>query len=482
MWFNKIKNKKNKLNNDLSFDRLSNIDEKNLNIFPFKTKNDDILNELKRTYDAVEAIDLIINKTPDGKMAYNTFLRLANNGIKIEWYKKNKITNAYDDEFREFSSKIGKNNASGLDGLIDELHGSSIARGGMGFEVVIKSLKEGIEDVYPVDPASIVEWKWIPEKNRYAAYQMQRSGEKIDLFEGNFFFVPFQPKIGRPEGTLMFEPSIVAMTNQLQFQQDSLMVLHRIGYPRYHITINSEKLAEMYKNKSIDEIKKVISDEVESVSLMMRNVGKTNDFVTTDVINVNVIGGEKNGSGIDVRAWNDIIDVQVMNAFQILQVLMNRLKSGSYALSSVEYKIVTDTISSMRRGSKRLIEDLCRIWAQVKGYDISPKVEFNPIEWRSEIDKISYDLKVLEFNRRAEEYGYIGKDNAALKSMSVEEAYQKEENKLYEYLKHSFNNINETEQKNNSENIENTINENINNELDKNTKNNKEMGVDNIEN
>lgn len=438
----KKKDSSKKDDTSINIGRISIIPNELEDIYSYNQKTLDILKELKVKNNVADAIDTIVYKTPDGKMAFNTYLRLANNGINIQWYRagkgvKSQPIKKYDAEFREFASRIGKTNSSGLDGIIDELHGSAITHGGMGVEVVIENLDEGIDDIYLVDPVSIVEWKWIPEKKRYAAYQQQQ-GEKRDLFDGNFFFVPFQPKIGHPDGTFMFEPAILAITQQQQFLSDSWTVLHRIGYPRYHATVDSERIVNSLSDKSSDGIKKAISSQIDSVAKMMRFVGKDNDFVTSDAIKVETLGGGANGSGIDIRAWNDVIDVQVMNSFQILQVLMNRLKSGSYALSSVEFKIVTDTIESMRRGSKRIIEDICRMWARVNGYQIIPKVEFNPIDWKKELDKLDAKIKLLEINRRAEEYGYIGKDEAASNSMGVENADNQNSNGMFEYIKKNF--------------------------------------------
>ena len=444
----KRKESNQKDNDAVNIGRVSIIPSTLDDIYPYNLKTLDILKELKLKNNVADAIDTIIYKTPDGKMAFNTYLRLANSGINIKWYRagqsvKSQPIKKYDAEFREFASRIGKTNSSGLDGIIDELHGSAIAHGGMGVEVVIENLDDGIDDIYVVDPVSIIEWKWIPEKKRYAAYQQQQ-GKKKDLFEGNFFFVPFQPKIGHPDGTFMFEPAILAITQQQQFLNDSWAVLHRIGYPRYHATVDSEKIVNTVPDKSVKSIKDAIDSAINTVAKLMRFVGKDNDFVTSDAIKIETVGAGVNGSGIDIRAWNDVIDVQVMNSFQILQVLMNRLKSGSYALSSVEFKIVRDTIESMRRGSKRIIEDICRMWARVNGYQIVPKVEFNPIDWQKELEKLDAQLKTLEINRRAEEYGYIGKDEAAANTVGAEKADNHDSDGMFEYIKKDFTIKNES--------------------------------------
>ena len=226
-------------NEVIATERVSAIDQSMEHIYVHNQRTTDILRKINCQSDMVDCIDTIISETPDGKMAYNIYLRLANQGIKVTW--KNATTGRpvkrYDAEFRRFCSSIGRNNSSGLDGILDTLHGCSIARGGMAVEVLVNKDVTEVEDVVVVDPASIVEFEWLPEKKRYAAYQQAPGKEKKDLYDGNFFYVPFEPKPGHPEGTLKFAPAVYIMIQYLQLIQDSSAVLHRIGYPRYDFYI-----------------------------------------------------------------------------------------------------------------------------------------------------------------------------------------------------------------------------------------------------
>ena len=424
----------------ISRGRVTQVPPENKDIFPSRGKTAGLLSLLNRTYDKYECVDIICDKTPDGRQALNTYVRLANQGFDIEW--SNSRTGAkvkkYDAETREFCAKAGKNNASGIDGMVDQFVRSAITRGGMACEVVVNSDATDIEDVVVFDPQNIEEFKWIPEEGRWAAYQRDRYGKRVDLYDGNFFYVPHQPKVGRPEGTLHFEAAISTVTEFYQLLQDSLAVLNRIGYPRYDVKIDIKALYESatpQQKKSPEAFAKCIQDEYDRVEANLGRIGKDNDFIHADCVSTEVIGGGANGSGIDVRAWFETLEPLIPNAFQLTPVLMSRLSSGSYSLGTVEFKIVTDTVDSLRRSYKRLLEEILNIWARVHGYNITANVKLRPIDWEKELDKLTAQLKSMEVQRRAEEYGWIGHDAAATNAMGVEKADNDENKGFFEFLK-----------------------------------------------
>lgn len=409
------------------------------NIFFDNRKTINLLSEIIHAPTKIDAVDTIINKTPDGKMAFNTYLRLANQGIKVELHSATtgKVVKKYDEELRNFAKKIGLNNAFGMDGLLDQLHASAIARTGMAVEVIVNDDVTDVEEVVIIDPATITEWKWIPEKRRYAAYQNGITNQKVDLYEGNFFWVPHQPKPGHPDGTLQFEPAIATMTQFYQIFQDSMVVLNRIGYPRYKCEIDRAALLESATpdQKSSPEAQaKLFADTFDQVEGQMRKMGKDNDIVTFDSNNIEILGGNVNGSGIDVRAWFEVLDPLIPNAFQLTPVLMGRLSSGSYSLGTAEYKIVRDTVDTMRRASKRILEEIIDLWARVRGFNVKTTVSHNPIDWQTELAKLDVELKRMEKARRAEEYRWISHDEAAQMGMGSSKASEPAQLDMFEYL------------------------------------------------
>ena len=449
--FSNKKTTKNNQNVEIATGQVSVIPSNDKNIFVNNYKTIDILQELNSTYNIIDAIDILINKTADGKMAYNSYLRLANQGIEVEMFnaKTGKPVKKYDNEVRQFCIDIAKNNSAGLDGIIDQLHGSSLSRGGMAVEVVVKEDLSDIEEVVLIDPKTITEFKWLEDKKRYAAYQTNTgSSKKVDLYEGNFFWIPHQPKAGRPDGTLQFEPAVLSVTQYYQLLQDSMAVLNRIGYPHYDVSIDEDKLlasAPSYILADAELRKKLFNDTFTQVKSDMQKMGTNSNIVHFNSIDVNVIGGGVNGSGIDVRAWFEVLDPLVVNSFQVTPVMLGRLSSGSYSLGTAEYKIVTDTVETMRRNSKRMLEEIINLWARVKGYNIKCKVTHNPIDWQKELDKLDAELKRMEKARRAVEYGWIDNDNAAQMGIGAEKAKEKNIDR-YEYAKTADENSNNTTQ------------------------------------
>lgn len=426
----------------ISTKQVSVIPARDRNIFVDNLKTISILQELLNTQNNMDAIDIIVNKTPDGKHALNTYLRLANQGVEVTFFNANtgRIVRKYDTEFRDFARNLNKNNASGLDGLVDQLHNSAITRGAMAVEVIVAEDLSDVEQVLLVDPKSISEFKWLPDKNRYAAYQANQYGKKQDLYDGNFFFVPHNARPGSPVGTLQFEPAIVTMTQFYQLIQDSMEVLNRIGYPRYKAEINQSALlasATPAQKSTPSAQAEYYQEAFSQVEGQLQRMGKDNDLITFDSVKVDVLGGGVNGAGIDVRAWFEVLEPLICNAFQLTPVLMGRLKSGSYSLGTAEYSIVVDTIDTMRRESKRILEDIANMWARVKGYNIRAEVKHNPIDWEKEKEKLETELLKVEKARRSEEYQWVSHDEAAQMGIGHDGASGKPQLDILEYLKHN---------------------------------------------
>lgn len=430
-------------NERITVGQVSQIPLKDRDIFVSVQKTVDLLQKIACEPNKFKAIEIIIDETPDGKQAYNTYLRLANQGINIELYNRNtgRRVKRYDTECRDFCAKLGINNSEGLDGMIDQLHGSSVARGGMACEVIVNSDATDIEDVLLVDPATFVEYKYIENEHRYAIFQSRDDFKKVDLYEGNFFFVPHQPKAGRPDGTLQFLPAVITMTQFYQLFADSMRILNRIGYPRYLTTIDVASLLESVPasmKSTFEQQQKLMQQAFDMTEQNLREIGKDSDIVTSSTNKVEVIGGGVNGAGIDVRAWFEVLEPLIVNSFTMTPVLMGRLTSGSYSLGTVEFKIVTDTVDSMRRGSKRILEDIINLWARVRGYPVYTVVTHNPINWEVQKEKLEVELMRMQKARRAEEYGWITHDIAAIDGIGAEKAESKNPDGLFEYLSHDM--------------------------------------------
>lgn len=425
--------------------RVSKLDNMPKSISPTRNRGSDLLSEIKRTRDSIDAIQLLIKKSPDASMAFQTLLRLANQGFDMEFMPidGNATPQEIQEEWREFAIRVNAVSNAGFDGLIDQLHSSGFAMGGMGIEVVVTRDGRDIEDVYMVSPKTI-HWELETREGveKYIPYQKDGSN-MVDLSRGNFFWIPFDSDIGTPQGNLLFEPAVQAIEMQQQFFNSSQIVLYRIGAPRYVFTISSEALQSSmppeYKNDMIKQTEWQKNKMQEIVS-QLQNIGVENDIVTFDDVTVDTKGADS-AFFQGVGAYADIIDTQVMNALKMLGTLMNRRGQGSYALSTVEFKIIVDMVESMRKSSKRMAENIARMWCRVKGYSVQPKFTHKPVDWQALKDQIDYKLKYQELVRKSQEYGWIDENMAAQEAIAKNEAVH-DGNNLYEYVKYQNTNAN----------------------------------------
>lgn len=420
-------------------------------IYQRQSRNTQLLRRLRACPDAYDAINLLAAEHPDVSMGLTVLLSLVQQGGTITFTggRSNKIH----EEWREFAARITPVGSTGLDGLLAQLHTNDFLYGGMGCEVVVKPDLSDVEDVYPISPVNL-EWKLENRegKAQYIPYQ-NVNGKHIDLSKANFLWCPFMPKGENPSGTLLFKPAISAADMQLEFFSSSQKVLYRVGTPRYKVTVNKERLmasapADVKQNPKKQA--EYINMTFDAIKGNLSCIGSENDFITTDDTTIDTIGGDSSAYFQGIGAYADIIDVQMMNAVKCLGTLMNRRDSGSYALSTVEFKVIADMLESRQKAEKRIVEQIARIWLRVHGYNATVTYTPNPIEWQAMNDKITYRLKEQEYNRRAEEYGWISPDNAVAISGFGDSAYKEVANRCA-YVK----SVSDSADESNTENTEN---------------------------
>jgi len=437
--FDKIKSKKKKTSiTPVSIGRVSEIPRDKLNISASYRSSDKILEELQSTSDAVKQIEIIVSKTPDGQAALNIYQRLANQGIDIEWFDATtgELTKSYDAEVREFASRAIKNSTTGIDGLIDMIIYGLVVQGGSAVEIVVTEDAKDIDEIVVVDVSTFDSFEWDDKLGRYRIYQKSNQSKKRDLYSGNFFYTPNDPKPSSPKGTLHFEGAIYAMTHYLSLMKDAGEVLKRIGYPRYNFTIKAteliESLPDVIKNNP-EELSKALDKEFNNIQSQVSGMNSNSDFIGFDYVTRETIGGNSS-IGVDIRSFIEILNYEIPQAFKIPPIIMGRGQGGgSYALGTVEMKVLIDKIESMRRVTKRMLENIMNFWARVKGYNITCKVNHKPIDWQKELDIVQTKLRWLEYYRRMQEYEYITAHEAAQKVAGKEFAVGDTKGK-YAYL------------------------------------------------
>jgi hypothetical protein len=267
-------------------------------------------------------------------------------------------------------------------------------------------------------------------------------GKKVHLdpSHANFFWVPSDPDIGDPRGSLTMVPVLQAVDFQMQILQDLQAVLHHQGFAKNDIEINLEKL-ETYcpsdKKNNVAEKYKWLQAECTRIQTLVQTMKPDADYIHSDDIKVNMAQGANSGRSLDVRAVTELVDVQMLNGSKQMGIMTNRVggKGETMGWGSITYKIFTDGVMSCQRGSKRLVEAIGRLWLRVNGIQGTPVFKHNIVNWENEEQRYKVKLMEEQFHAIAVLLGWESNDSAAQQVVKAEKAVG---DPLYESIKVSF--------------------------------------------
>ncbi len=396
---------------------------------PHKSRTTNVLTTLRSIREETEALEFLKRVNPDVSMAVYNFVRLANQGHEMKFYKLDGKTLRTDliDSWREFAARVNELSNSGLDGLIDQLHYSSFLLGAQGIEVEVTSDRNDIYDIYVIKPQTI-EWelKDLNGRKTWVPYQCNDNTKVyLDKQHANFFWVPTDPEIGDPRGSKNLVPVLQSIDFQLQILQDLQAVLHHQGFPRNDVSIDIEKLFTICPAHVKNDPKKLMEwmdDNIQNMRRNLENMEPDSDFVHTSDSTINMNQGANASRSLDVRAITETVDVQVLNGLKQLGTFANRSAGKTETWSTVEFLIMTQGIKSCQRGSKRMIEEVARLWLRVNGEQAIPVFTHNEVNYQSEQDRLNNKAIKQSIYAIAQLMGWIDGNVAAQEVMGAKSA------------------------------------------------------------
>jgi hypothetical protein len=399
---------------------------------PFRSRTASVLETLRRIPEEAEALEFLRGNNADVSMAVWNFIRLANQGHEMHFYDpKDKTKRVLDVETRwkEFASRVNEISNAGLDGLIDIEHYLAYMRGAQAVEVEVNKTRTDIIDVHPIIPQTVT-WEYEERNGRKAwiPYQHQWAGKKISLEKGkaNFFWVPTDPLADDPRGTLVMAPVLQAIDFQMQILQDLQAVLHHQGWPKNDIKISMERVMNNMPPQIAaagpEKRDEWLDAQWQNVVNMLNQMEPDSDYIHYDDIEINMNQGANAGRSLDVRAINELVDVQTLSGAKQMAIFMNRNQGVTESWGTVQFRIFCSGIASVQRGSKRLIEEVARLWLRVKGIQASPRFSHNMIDWNSEEQRMTVKLMEQQFWAIAQLMRWVDKDTAAQEVVDAERA------------------------------------------------------------
>ena len=145
----------------------------------------------------------------------------------------------------------------------------------------------------------------------------------------------------------------------------------------------------------------------------MDNLNPDSDYLHTDDITINMNQGANAARSLDVRAVTELVDTQTLSGAKQMAIFMNRNQGVTESWGTVQFRIFCSGIASIQRGSKRLIEEVARLWLRVNGIQAVPVFTHNLIDWESEGQRMTVRLLEEEFHAIAQLMGWQTGDDAA---------------------------------------------------------------------
>ncbi len=403
---------------------------KNKILSPYRSLNRDTLETLRLMREESEAINFLKRVHPDVSMALWNFLRLSNQGHQMHFYDfrdNERRLLEVEARWREFAARVNEVSNAGLDGLIDILHQMAFMRGAQAVEVEVNEQRTDIHDIHPVVPQTI-EWRLEERDGRkvWIPYQRQMFKEvSLERGKANFFWVPTDPDPDDPRGNLIMAPVLQAVDFQMQIFQDLAAVLHHQGWPRNDIKILLERIVQAMPPEiqaNPEKQRKWLKDRWEEIKETMNSLDPDDDYIHFDDIEVTMTQGANTGRSLDVRAIAELVDQQELSGSKQMSIFMNRNAGVTETWGTVQFMIFCSGIASVQRGSKRIIEEVARLWLRVNGIQGIPHFEHNKVDWRSEEQKATVKLMWQEFWAIAQLMNWVSADKAASEVVDVERA------------------------------------------------------------
>lgn len=375
-----------------------------------------IKREMHREKKILDSLKLLRDINPDASMAVWNFLRLSNQGHEVQVFGNNGENDEAMQEYinGELAPRLGKIYGGGTDQLVNVLNLSGYTFGAEALEVELDDSLTEIVDFHPIEPSKI-DFKPDNETGELKLCQRQQDGTWLELNEEQVFYVPLDPDIDDPYGRSPMLPALEAVIFQAEVLNDLRTVAHKLGYPRFDISVATEAIIENIPDDAFldeEQLSKFVNNYMDTVEEAFADIDIDDDFYHDSTIKVDLVSG-LGGKSIDFKSLLDILDRQVTVALKQLPILLGQNQSTTETHGSIQWEIQVAGIRSIQNMTKRLLEKAYTVALRIKGSQSSVTVTFNEV--RSKDRQAEANAESTEINNAIAKVnqGWIDNDEAA---------------------------------------------------------------------
>lgn len=344
-----------------------------------------------------DILDILRHSHPETAFAIWQFLRTANSGCQ---YKAKKVTGEDDKRGQKVLDQILWNlnhppnsgrfeQARGMDLITGQLLLNTMIRGACGCEDVLS--QAGKLDRIQVYDAGTVYFQ--TDGDRLIPHQMQTvpGAGYVPLDYPTIFFQPLDPDTDDPYGSPPLASLIQIVIFQIQFMNDLLAAVHRVGYPR----MTGQLVEEAFANSLPDNVRQDPTKYQEAANTYLnatkdalRNLNPDDYLVGWDTLKMDILG--KGGSGsIKVDAVIKVIEQSLAASLKTLSTILGRGENTSKESYAAELKLYSRGIESVQTVVENLLERALTMALNLEGVRGWVDVSFAPVDLRSELQVVA---------------------------------------------------------------------------------------------
>ncbi len=359
------------------------------------TRNLDI--SLFKYYSLNDILDILRHNHAETSFALWQYLRVANSGCQFKAKKENgeddkrgqKVLDGILWKLNHPPNNGRFEQARGMDLITGQLLLNTIIRGACGCEDVLNQLGK-LDRIQVFDAGTIY---FQSKEGRIIPCQLQTAPGTgyVELDYPSIFYQPLDPDVDDPYGSPPLASLIQIVVFQIQFMNDLMAAVHRVGYPRMTGTLVEEAFSEQLPEATKQDPEKyqqAADTYLNYVKDTLRNLNPDDYLVGWDTLKMDILG--KGGTQtIKVDAILKVIEQSLAASLKTLLTILGRGENTSKESYAAELKLYSRGIESVQKVVENLLERALTMALNLEGVRGWVDVSFTPVDLRSELQVVA---------------------------------------------------------------------------------------------
>lgn len=386
---------------------------------------EDLDRETMKALHPADILQLLTDISPEVSLGLWNFLRFANPGWECKVYRPGtrephpEGQALTDDFWRRLSARHGA-----TDVPLNRLFTADFLRGAKAMELVLDLSARTMLDLATPDPFTLrFEERPDPTYGTTTVPFQYASGSrtnKVYLDIPTFKYIPIDPFPNSPYGRPLVTPALFPTLFTISLMHDLKRVIAVQGYPRIHVTIDTEKVqAASDANMTSDEYMDFLDDIVAQVKKTIDELEPDQTYVSSDLVKMErPIGTLDTNSLGTVDGILRALERMTIRALKSMPILMGANEATTEVGANRQWEAWSAGIRAMQHGGEQGLGELLATGLRAGGVQASPEFRFQELRQSEELrDAQALQVK-LNNAWTAYAFGFVSLDQAGIMALN----------------------------------------------------------------